>query len=85
MNNSSRKTLKINVKRLPEKFQECFKLMYGRDNGKRSVEDTKRLSVEETVDCIPDRKIDWATKQVENSFKLFKVKLFLLLGKNETI
>jgi hypothetical protein len=41
--------------------------MYGRNNGKRSVEDAKAMSIRDVVYEIPSEKLDWALSQVENS------------------
>jgi len=54
---------------LPEEWQEKFKLMYGRSNGRRSVEDTVALDMEEVITEIPEEKLDWAMTQIENSIK----------------
>ena len=57
------------LQKLPDSWQERFKLMYGRNGGKRSVEDTKAMTIEEVVQEMPDEKLDWALSQIENSLK----------------
>jgi hypothetical protein len=58
--------------KLPEDWQEKFKLMYGRNGGKRSIEDTKAMMIEKVVNEIPEEKLDWALQQIENSLKRLK-------------
>jgi len=66
----ARARIKQDLAQLPEAHQHKFKLMYGRDNGKRSVEDAAALSINDVVDnMMPVDKLDWAMQQVENSLK----------------
>lgn len=73
MNNTIKTFVKSQIldglQKLPDGWQEKFKLMYGRNGGKRSVEDTKAMKIEEVVDEIPGEKLDWALSQIENSLK----------------
>lgn len=55
------------LQKLPEAHQRMFKLMYGRNGGRRSVEDTEALSVEFIIAEIPEQKLDWALSQIERS------------------
>lgn len=55
--------------KLPDGWQEKFKLMYGRNGGKRSVEDAKAMTIEEVVEEMSEEKLDWALSQIENSLK----------------
>ena len=55
--------------RLPEGNQRIFKLMYGRNNGKRSVEDTEAMPINDVISEIPDDKLDWAMQQVMRSIE----------------
>lgn len=55
------------LNKLPEGWVDRFKLMYGRDGGRRSVEDTKAMTIEDVVEEVPEEKLDWALQQVENS------------------
>jgi len=55
--------------KLPEVWQNTFKLMYGRNSGKRSVEDSQKMLIDVVVDEIPTQKPSWAMEQVENSLK----------------
>ena len=50
---------------MPEGWQFVFRMMYGRKNGKRSVEDTVAMDINE----VPREKLDWAMQQAENSLK----------------
>lgn len=46
-----------------------FKLMYARDNGKRSVEDALKMDIRDVVDQMPADKIDHAILQCELTIK----------------
>lgn len=63
----ARNALLEGLHQLPESHQEFFKLMYARDDGKRSVEDAKAMPIEDVVAAMPDNKLDWAMQQVQNS------------------
>lgn len=65
----ARSQLKDGLAQLPEAHQHKFKLMYGRDNGKRSVEDAIALPIEDLVGMMSADKLDWAMQQVDNSLK----------------
>ena len=65
----ARKFLKEELAKLPPDNQKLFKLMYGRCNGLRSVEDAEAMTVEEVVDEIPYQSLDWAIQQVQNTLK----------------
>lgn len=57
------------LQQLPEDWQMKFKLMYGRQNGKRPLEESKAMLIEDVIREVPDDRIDWAMQQVENSIK----------------
>lgn len=59
---------------LPSQWQNTFKLMYGRNGGRRSVEDAEAMPIEEVVAEMPDEKLDWALTQVELSIKKYQQK-----------
>lgn len=63
----ARKTLIEGLLQLPDGWQEQFKLMYARNNGKRTVEDAKALPLAQVIAQIPADKLDWAMTQVQNS------------------
>jgi hypothetical protein len=63
----ARKTLKEGLAKLPTKSHEMFKLMYARNGGKRSVEDSLRMDIDSVVAEIPADKLDWAMQQVQRS------------------
>lgn len=65
----ARSTLKAGLARLPPENLRVFALMYGRKNGKRSVEDAVAMSPSDVVDEIPAEKLDWAMQQVERSLQ----------------
>lgn len=72
----ARQYVKTHLANMPIEWQIKFKLMYGRKNGKRSVEDTLEVSIDETVDKMESEKLDWAMTQIDNSIlKLQKVNL----------
>lgn len=62
------------LSKLPDTWQEKFKLMYGRLGGTRSVESACTMSVEKIVDEIPEERLDLAMQQVERSIESLKNK-----------
>ena len=66
---TARNYLLETVPTLPEGHQKVFRLLYGRNNGKRSVDDAKSMTIEDVVVEIPEEKLSWAMTQVENSIK----------------
>lgn len=65
MNN--REKLVRDLNGLPVSWLRTFKLMYGRNNGRRSVEDTVAMPIADVVSEIPDGRLDWAMQQVSRS------------------
>ena len=65
----ARRSILDGLGRLPPDNHAMFKLMYGRNGGKRGVEAAKAMALEAVVREIPDDKLDWAMTQVENSLK----------------
>lgn len=63
----ARNNLKEGLVLLPPHNQRIFKLMYGRNNGRRSVPDAEAMEINAVVDEIPAPKLDWAMTQVERS------------------
>lgn len=63
----ARDYLKTNVAALPDKNQRVFKLMYGRNRGKRSVEDATAMDVAAVIDEMPADKLDLAMEQVRRT------------------
>lgn len=61
------KYLVSNLAKLPDQNQRMFKLMYGRNGGKRSVADAEVMSIESIFKEIPDSDLDWAMQQVSNT------------------
>ena len=65
----ARQYLKDGLKKLPGRPQEIFKLMYARDNGKRSVESALAMDIGAVVDAMPQECLDHAMKQVERTLR----------------
>jgi len=63
----ARSQLKANLATLPESNQRLFKLLYGRDNGRRSVADAEAMEIDDVVDAMPAAQLDWAMTQVSNT------------------
>lgn len=63
----ARAELKDGLAKLPEENNRTFKLMYARDNGKRSVADAVAMPINDVVDCMPPEQLDWAMQQVQSS------------------
>jgi hypothetical protein len=64
----ARSKLKSDLALCTTKQQEIFKMMYARpipDNGTEPY--LKHLSINETVDRMPEEKLDWAMQQVERT------------------
>ena len=74
LQNFARQTLNEGLNNLPLDWQNLFKLMYGRNNGKRSVEDSKLMSIQDVINEIPSEKLDWAMQQVQRSIEKLKNK-----------
>ena len=65
--NSGKQILKNLIAQCTEKQQDLFKLMYGRNNGKRSAEDAKAMDINDCVDLMDDNRIDMAISQCERT------------------
>jgi hypothetical protein len=63
----ARAELKTGLAELPEENHRTFKLMYARDNGKRSVVDAVAMPINDVVDLMPPEQLDWAMQQVQAS------------------
>jgi len=71
----ARASLKSGLSQLPESWHRTFKLMYARDGGKRSIEDSVAMPINDVVDLMSADQLDWAMQQVGNSInKLAKTK-----------
>jgi len=68
----ARKQIKEWLFQLPEAHQRTFKLLYGRNNGKRTVEDAASLNINDVVDMVPEDRLEWAMRQVESSLNKLK-------------
>ena len=65
----ARNELLSGLSQLPASWQRTFKLMYGRKNGTRSVEDAEVMPIEDVVREMAEEKLDWAMQQVDASIK----------------
>ena len=64
---AARKLLMDGVAALPPEWQRNFRLMYGRNGGRRSVEDSSTLPLDVVIAEVPNESLDWAMQQVQNS------------------
>jgi len=63
----ARQQLKSGLHELHPEWQKKFKLMYARDNGKRTVENAVAMDINDVVDQMPEEQLDRAMSQVERS------------------
>jgi hypothetical protein len=63
----ARNTILEGLESLPESSHQIFRWMYGRDNGKRSIEDTEKMSIASVVAEMPPERLDWAMMQIKAS------------------
>lgn len=63
----ARQFLKDGLAKLNGRPNELFKLMYARDNGKRSVADALAMDINEVVDSMPTDTLDHAMDQVNRT------------------
>lgn len=81
--NFAKETLTKLLGQLPPEHLRHFKLMYGRDNGKNSIEKACAMSIEEIVAQLPVDRFDWAITQCENSIRKIEKKAQALLNGNQ--
>ena len=55
------------LKTLPEGWQSMFRYMYGRQGGKRSMQDCLLIPLEQIVDEVEEKNLELALCQVERS------------------
>lgn len=72
INNQAKEYIKYGLEVLGENHTRFFKMMYGRNNGKRSMDDTLNMSIDDVISEIPNKSLKWAVTQVENSLKKIK-------------
>jgi hypothetical protein len=65
----ARASLKEGLAQLLPKNHRIFALMYGRKDGKRSVEDAVAMPYADIVDEMEPEKLDWAMQQVQRSIE----------------
>lgn len=63
----ARQYLKDGLAKLNGRPHEIFKLMYARNNGRRSVEDALAMPINDVVDAMPQDTLDHAMKQVQRT------------------
>lgn len=67
LSSAGRDILKELLAKCTPEQQNMFKLMYGRDQGRRSVEDAKAMTINDCVDKMEDKNIDTAIDQCERT------------------
>lgn len=65
----ARQCLKDGLANLYEDHRSMFKKMYGRNGGKRSIEDALAMSIEDVVDEMSEDRLSLAMEQVERTMK----------------
>jgi len=65
----ARQELKTGLAKLPGRPQEIFKLMYARDNGRRSVDEALKMDINDVVDSMPSNCLDHAMNQVQRTLQ----------------
>lgn len=65
----ARQELNDGLAKLPDAWQRTFKLMYARQNGKRSVDDACAMSIEDVVKEVPVTHLDLAMTQVQANLR----------------
>lgn len=63
----ARAQIKEGLAKLKPENHRIFKLMYARNEGKRSVEDAEQMPIAQVVDEMPANKLDLAIQQVQRS------------------
>lgn len=61
--------IKEHLAKLPPSNQRIFRLMYGRDKGRRSVDDAVALGIDQILSEMEPWHLDHAMTQIENSLK----------------
>jgi hypothetical protein len=67
LNEIARQFIRDGLAVLPDGHKRTFRLMYGRKNGKRSVQDAENMPIDDVIAEIPTEKLDWAMQQVDAS------------------
>lgn len=67
LSNTGKQILKELLSQCNPSQQNLFKLMYARDGGRRSVEDAEAMDINDVVDLMEDKRIDWAITQCERT------------------
>jgi hypothetical protein len=65
----ARRELKAGLAKLPGRPQEIFKLMYARDDGRRSVDEALKMDINDVVDSMPNNCLDHAMMQVQRTLQ----------------
>lgn len=69
MTDAGRQYIKELLAKCTEPQQRMFKLMYGRDKGRRSVEDTEKMNINDVVDEVQEERLNTAIDQCERTVK----------------
>lgn len=65
----ARKWLKEEIVTVSDKGRHLFRMMYGRNGGRRSVADAEAMDISAVIDEMSADKLDWAMTQIQNSKK----------------
>lgn len=65
----ARDTIKDGLAKLTDGQRHMFGLMYVTRTGKHGETFDQWATIDEVVDRMPDEKLDWAMRQVENTIK----------------
>ena len=65
---NKRKELSSILAELPARNLLVFKRMYNSNKGTRTLEEMHALSIDECVNELPSKNLDWAIQQVYNTF-----------------
>lgn len=63
----ARRVIKQGLQSLPSAHQRVFRMMYARDDGKRSVQDAEAMPLDDVLAEIPADKLDWVMQQIQAS------------------
>lgn len=69
----ARNCIKEGLAKLPEECHRTFKLMYARDQGRRSVNEALAMQINDVVDSMSVEHLDFAMTQVQRSIDKFQL------------
>lgn len=68
----AREQIKEGMAQLNASHHRIFRLMYGRNNGKRGVADAEAMPIDDVLAEMDGTKLDWAMQQVQRSIQDLK-------------